>query len=89
MYECGTKRRFREGDQVEWRWVVRPVRSVLKEDAIRCAHCDGAVRLYRRRVDNGQPDHVQHVSLEDARHCRGGGDLAETDEHRMSSHRIV
>lgn len=86
MYECGTKRRFRTEDgQTEWRWVPRPVKDIAKGDAIRCAHCDGEVRLHRKRVANGPPDHVQHVSPEDARHCRGGGTIAADDVHQMSS----
>jgi hypothetical protein len=86
MFECETTRRFRTADgQTELRWVVKSVKDIEKQDAIRCAHCEGPVKIYRQRKEDGPADHVQHLSVDDAKHCKGGGTIGPDDPHRMSS----
>jgi hypothetical protein len=86
MFECATRRRFRKPDgSTEFEWVSRSVKAIDKGSDIRCAHCEGEVRIHRQRLPDGAPDHVKHTSADDARHCKGSGNFGPDDVHRMST----
>jgi hypothetical protein len=74
MFECATRRRFRKPDgSTEFEWVSRSVKAIDKGSDIRCAHCEGEVRIHRQRLPDG------------ARHCKGSGNFGPEDVHRMST----
>lgn len=47
MTDCEHKRQYKVGEAREWRWKVVPVSEVVDTQSpnIRCAHCNGAVRV--------------------------------------------
>ena len=90
MLECAKRTLYqRDGDKV-WAWKVVKVTdlddSVSSRD-IRCAHCEGKVRLHRQQVEHGPQDHVEHYSRNDSEGCRAGHYFAGT--HRTSANPVI
>ena len=88
MTECEKRTLFKDKATGVKKWSWKHVRvadvygEVLPSD-IRCAHCRGAVRLHRQKVENGPQDHVEHRLRQDSEGCRAGHYFQ--GEHRESS----
>lgn len=84
MYECEAKRPFIENGVKVRKWTV--VSATTLESGgipeIRCRYCHGAIRVHKQRVAHGPADHVEHISTQDSRHCKGGVHFC--GEHQMS-----
>lgn len=91
MTQCQQKRQFMLDEKTnkrEWRWVVVDVSKALlmPQNAVRCTHCHGQVRLHKQKVEHGPQDHAEHRSREDSENCRGGHYFKGV--HRMSTQRV-
>jgi hypothetical protein len=89
--ECEVKRRrVRSSGGYESFWKVKTVVDAL-DDAdteFRCKYCNGPVKLFKRRVENGSAPHVEHKLKSDSEYCSAGVHfLRATDgrEPRLSS----
>jgi hypothetical protein len=83
MTQCEQKKKLALTSltKVEWHWVRVPVSLVGSSyEAIRCAHCHGAVRM--QKMNHGSLDHVEHRSRQDSEHCKGG--IRFQGKHRLS-----
>jgi len=85
IYECEVKKQFLVETKRVWRWVQVPVSKVYDAapEHVRCAYCHGAVKVYKRRVDDGPQDHVEHKSRSDSEGCQAGSYFQGT--HRRSA----
>lgn len=85
MYSCEVKRRRVVDGEERRDWFTKEVGTLQDGELIRCLHCHGKVRIHRQRVEHGPQDHVEHLSSDDANHCRGGAAFHGTEaDHRMS-----
>jgi len=91
FYECEVKRRrVRAAGGYEPFWKVKLIAEALVDEdtEFRCKDCGGAVKLFRRRVENAPPPHIEHKLKSDSEYCSSGIHfLKATDgrESRMSS----
>jgi len=91
FYECEVKRRrVRAAGGYEPFWKVKLIADALVDEdtEFRCKHCGGPVKLFRRRVENAPPPHIEHKLKSDSEYCCAGLHfLKATDgrEARMSS----
>ena len=74
MLKFERKALFKINDEKVWKWVEAEVASLHsgKEQAIRCIHCHGQVRVHKQQVVHGTQEHVEHLSRKDSENCRGG-----------------
>jgi hypothetical protein len=91
FHECQVKRRrVRATGGYESFWKVKTIVDAL-DDAdteFRCKDCGGAVKLFKRRAENGATPHVEHKLKSDSEYCAAGIHfLKATDgrEARLSS----
>ena len=56
---------------------------------IRCAYCHGYVEVHVRQLKDkpGPPDHVEHIGIDDANHCKMGDTF--TPPHQMSKNPVT
>ena len=88
MYECEVKKQFlgREKARMALGKGARLKGFRCCARARRCAHCRGAVRVHKQRLEHGPQDHVEHRSRSDSEgceagsYCRGG--------HRLSANPV-
>ena len=82
LCKCQQKKTFKENNEVNHRWVDVEASSLEGVDGkkIRCMHCKGAVKLCKRKIENGPMDHVRHKSRQDSEGCKAG-------EHFQGVHR--
>ena len=95
FYECEVKRRrVRAAGGYEPFWKVKRIAKVVADAIVdadtefRCKDCGGAVKLFRRRIENAPPPHIEHKLKSDSEYCAAGMFfLKATDgrEARMSS----
>jgi hypothetical protein len=91
FHECQVKRRrVRAAGGYEFFWKVKTIVDALNDDdtEFRCKDCGGAVKLFKRRVENGATPHVEHKLKSDSEYCSAGIHfLKATDgrESRLSS----
>jgi hypothetical protein len=75
FHECQVKRRrVRATGGYESFWKVKTIVDAL-DDAdteFRCKDCGGAVKLFKRRVENGATPHVEHKLKSDSEYCSAG-----------------
>ena len=73
--ECQVKRRrVRAAGGYESFWKVKTIAEAL-DDAdteFRCKDCNGPVKLFKRRVENGSTPHVEHKLTADSEFCPSG-----------------
>ncbi len=63
---------IREG-QISFMWLTKPVEEVIgTKNEVRCAICEGAVRVHSQRVLHGPRPHVEHLRTEDSERCPNG-----------------
>lgn len=89
MEDCEVKTLFKVDGRREYRWTVKPVRTLPNSGAqpdIRCMHCQGRIRVHKQHVAHGPADHVEHLAHEDSVHCRGGHYFA--GDHRLSTNPV-
>ena len=90
MIECDRRTLFKRNGERVWEWKsirVSDLDSTVLSGSIRCAHCWGAVRLHKQKVEHGPQDHVEHRSRQDSEGCRAGHHFQGT--HQTSSHPVV
>jgi hypothetical protein len=75
LYECEVKRRrVKAGGGYEPFWKTKVVaEAVVDADTeFRCKDCGGAVKLFKRRTENGPAPHVEHKLKGDSEYCPAG-----------------
>ena len=75
FYECEVKRRrVRAAGGYEPFWKVKLIAEALVDEdtEFRCKDCGGPVKLFRRRVENAPPPHIEHKQREDSEFCPSG-----------------
>lgn len=89
MFECEVKKQFVVDGVREWRWETVPVSKIFDAgpNHVRCAHCQGAVRVHKQQVSHGPQDHVEHRSRADSEGCRGGSYFLGS--HRLSANPVT
>ena len=91
FYECEVKRRrVRATGGYEPFWKVKAIAEALNDNdtEFRCMNCGGAVKVFKRRSEDGPATHIEHKLKSDAEYCAAGlAFLKSTDgrESRMSS----
>jgi len=94
FFECEAKRRRRtDTGALQSFWKLKSVQeSVEDEDKEhRCKDCHGRVKLFRRRLPNGPPSHVEHLTKEDSEYCVAGLHFRRATDGRtprMSEHPV-
>jgi hypothetical protein len=73
--ECQVKRRrVRAAGGYEPFWKLKTIVEAL-DDAdteFRCKDCNGALKLFKRRAENGSVPHLEHKLKSDSEYCRAG-----------------
>ena len=75
FYECEVKRRrVRAAGGYEAFWKVKMIAEALidEDTEFRCKDCGGPVKLYRRRIENAPPPHIEHKLKSDSEYCPSG-----------------
>jgi hypothetical protein len=75
FYECEVKRRrVRAAGGYEPFWKVKPINVALEDNdtEFRCMHCGGAVKVFKRRSEDGPAAHVEHKLKHDSEYCAAG-----------------
>ena len=75
FYECEVKRRrVRAAGGYEAFWKVKPIAEALVDEdtEFRCKDCGGALKLFRRRMENAPPPHIEHKLKTDSEYCSAG-----------------
>jgi len=91
FHECQVKRRrVRAAGGYEPFWKVKTIIEALDDldTEFRCKDCNGPVKLFKRRAENGATPHVEHKLKSDSEYCSAGLHfLKSTDgrEPRLSS----
>ena len=91
FYVCEVKRRrVKATGGYEPFWKVKQIADALvdQDTEFRCKDCSGAVKLFRRRLENAPAPHIEHKLKSDSEYCAAGMHfLKATDgrEARMSS----
>ncbi|MDE3105080.1 MAG: hypothetical protein KGK08_07875 [Acidobacteriota bacterium] len=94
FYECEVKRRrVRAGGGYERFWKVKLIADALidEDKEFRCKDCGGALKLFRRKMENAPPPHMEHKLKIDSEYCRAGiAFLKATDgrQPRMSANPV-
>ncbi len=94
FYECEVKRRrVRAAGGYEPFWKVKKIAEALVDNdtEFRCKDCAGAVKLFRRQVEDAPPPHIEHKLKSDSEYCVAGMHfLKATDgrQSRMSEHPV-
>jgi hypothetical protein len=73
--ECQVKRRrIRATGGYEPFWKVKTIAEAIQDSdtEFRCKDCGGAVKLFKRRTENGPAPHVEHKLKGDSEYCPAG-----------------
>jgi hypothetical protein len=74
FYECEVKRRRLNGSGgYEAFWKIKPIAVALEDNdtEFRCKDCGGAVKLFKRRSEDGT-SHIEHKLKSDSEYCVAG-----------------
>ena len=90
MYDCEVWTRHTLDKKVWFEWRPKKVEWIPEEStvSIRCMHCHGEVKTYRKRKDHAANDHVHHVHRSDSENCRGGIYFRELKKNPDTDHQI-
>src|SRR5260370_24155718 len=69
FYECEVKRRrVRAAGGYETFWKGKPIAGALEDNdtEFRCMNCGGAVKLFKRRSEDGPATHIEHQLTSDS-----------------------
>ena len=75
FHVCQVKRRrVKATGGYEPFWKVKTVAEALEDSdtEFRCKDCGGALKLYKRRAENGAAAHVEHKLKSDSEYCPAG-----------------
>ncbi len=75
FYECELqRRRVRAAGGHEPFWKVTPIAGRLEDNdtEFRCMSCGGAVKLFKRRSEDGPATHIEHKLKTDSEYCAAG-----------------
>ena len=75
FYECEVKRRrVRASGGYEPFWKVKTIADALDDNdtEFRCMNCDGPVKLFKRRSEDGPATHIEHKLKSDSEYCSAG-----------------
>ncbi len=75
FYECEVKRRrVRAAGGYEPFWKVKTIAEALEDNdtEFRCKNCGGAVKLFKRRSEDGPATHIEHKLKSDSEYCSDG-----------------
>jgi hypothetical protein len=75
FYECEVKRlRVRAAGGYEPFWKVKAIDVALEDNdtEFRCMSCNGPVKLFKRRSDDGPATHIEHKLKSDSEYCSAG-----------------
>jgi hypothetical protein len=75
FYECEVKRlRVRAAGGYEPFWKVKAIEVALEDNdtEFRCMNCGGAVKLFKRRSEDGPAAHIEHKLKSDSEYCSAG-----------------
>ena len=81
FYECEVKRRrVRAAGGYEPFWKVKPIAVALEDNdtEFRCMNCGGAVKLFKRRSEDGPATHIEHKLKSDSEYCSAGMYFSES-----------
>ena len=87
IYECEVKRRrVKEGGGYEPFWKVKPVAVALVDNdtEFRCMNCGGAVKVFKRRSDDGPATHIEHKLKGDSEYCSAGMYFLKATDGRLA-----
>lgn len=90
MFECQKRTLYQRNGERVWDWKtvnVADVDASVSSKDVRCAHCNGKVRVHRKKVEHGPQDHVEHYSRADSEGCPAGDYYL--GKPRMSSNPVV
>jgi hypothetical protein len=75
FYECEVKRRrVRAAGGYEAFWKVKAIDVALEDNdtEFRCMNCGGAVKVFKRRSEEGPATHIEHKLKNDSEYCSNG-----------------
>ena len=87
FYECEVKRlRVRATGGYEPFWKVKAIDVALEDNdtEFRCMNCSGAVKLYKRRSDDGPATHIEHKHKSDSEYCSAGMYFLKATDGRLA-----
>lgn len=87
FYTCEVKRRrVRAAGGYEPFWKVKPIAEALVDEdtEFRCKDCGGPVKLFRRRIENAPPPHIEHKLKIDSEYCLAGMNFLKATDGRAA-----
>lgn len=87
FFECEVKRRrVRATGGYEPFWKVKPIAEALidEDTEFRCKDCGGPVKLFRRRIENAPPPHIEHKLKSDSEYCAAGIHFLKATDGRLA-----
>ncbi len=88
FYECEVKRmRVRAtGIGYEPFWKVKTIAVALEDNdtEFRCMNCGGAVKLFKRRSEDGPATHIEHKLKADSEYCSAGIYFRKATDGRLA-----
>ena len=79
-------RRVRAAGGYEAFWKVKPIAVALEDNdtEFRCMNCGGAVKLYKRRSEDGPATHIEHKLKSDSEYCSAGMYFLKATDGRLA-----
>jgi hypothetical protein len=87
FYECEVKRRrVRASGGYEPFWKVKTIADALDDNdtEFRCKSCGGAVKLVKRRSEDGPATHIEHKLKSDSEYCSDGMHFLKATDGRLA-----
>jgi hypothetical protein len=87
FYECEVKRRrVRAAGGYEPFWKVKAIDEALEDNdtEFRCMNCGGAVKLFKRRSEEGPATHIEHKLKTDSEYCSAGMYFLKATDGRLA-----
>jgi hypothetical protein len=87
FYECEVKRRrVRASGGYEPFWKVKAIAEALDDNdtEFRCMNCGGAVKLFKRRSEDGPATHIEHKLKSDSEYCSAGMYFLKATDGRLA-----
>jgi hypothetical protein len=87
FYECEVKRRrVRATGGYEPFWKVKAIDVALEDNdtEFRCMSCNGPVKLFKRRSEDGPATHIEHKLKSDSEYCAAGLYFLKATDGRLA-----
>jgi hypothetical protein len=87
FYECEVKRRrVKATGGYEPFWKVKAIAEALDDNdtEFRCMNCGGAVKLFKRRSEDGPATHIEHKLKSDSEYCSAGMYFLKATDGRLA-----